>query len=205
MENKSIYEKLQQIRVDLQKKDLKKSGYNSYKDFNYYELGDFLPSINELLLANKIVSIFTLQKESAKLELLDYENGDHIEFNMPYEKPDIKGADSIQNLGGSVTYLKRYLFVTAFDLCENDEKDANRGKPKKETQTTLSTPKKETTAKGKGNVKQAVEFFKSVKSLKELESGIRLLSKKEWTPEEKELLEKTISEVKEAFNNADND
>ena len=37
-----VYSKLQKARVLLQEQPLKKSGFNSYAGFKYFELGDFL-------------------------------------------------------------------------------------------------------------------------------------------------------------------
>ena len=50
MKEKNIYEKLQECRVELQKMNLKKTGENKFAGFKYYELADFLPTVNELFL-----------------------------------------------------------------------------------------------------------------------------------------------------------
>lgn len=44
----NIYAKLQNARVELQKRKIKKTGYNKYAGFRYYELSDFLPNVNEI-------------------------------------------------------------------------------------------------------------------------------------------------------------
>ena len=40
----SVYRKLQEARIELQSKPLKKSGKNKFAGFEYFELGDFLPT-----------------------------------------------------------------------------------------------------------------------------------------------------------------
>ena len=37
-----VYEKLQKARIKLQNTALKKSGYNRFAEYKYFELGDFL-------------------------------------------------------------------------------------------------------------------------------------------------------------------
>ena len=44
----NLYSKLQKVRVELQSSNLKKSGKNTYSKYEYFELGDFLPKVNEL-------------------------------------------------------------------------------------------------------------------------------------------------------------
>jgi hypothetical protein len=125
-----LLEKLQTIRVELQGKKLKKSGKNKFANFDYYQLEDIVPSINELCLKYKTATMFNVENEQVSLTITDVENGESVKFVMPFEKPEIKGANSVQNLGGSVTYLRRYLFITAFEITEGDEFDATIGKSK---------------------------------------------------------------------------
>ena len=48
MNKTNVYGKLSKIRLELQNRQLKKSGQNKFAGFKYYELGDILPTINEL-------------------------------------------------------------------------------------------------------------------------------------------------------------
>ena len=54
----NIYEKIAKIRVDLYNADLKKSGYNSFGKWHYFELGDFLPFINKACMDLKLLTEF---------------------------------------------------------------------------------------------------------------------------------------------------
>ena len=42
----NVYQKLQKVRVDVQKLNIKKSGKNAYANFSYFELKDFIPPVN---------------------------------------------------------------------------------------------------------------------------------------------------------------
>lgn len=126
MEKMNIYQKLQAMRVELQKKGLAKSGHNDHKNYNYFELADFLPAINELQASFNTFTHFVINKETALLKVIDCESlGDVIEFSMPVAELSIAGANSIQNIGGLTTYCRRYLYMIAFEIAENDEFDPN--------------------------------------------------------------------------------
>jgi len=133
----SIHEKLQSMRCELQSKNLKKSGKNEYAGYSYFELSDFLPTINELLLANKMSSMITFDKDTAKLAFYDWENNQSVEFSCPMSEASLKGCHAVQNLGATMTYIRRYLYINALEIVENDLLDAShnpgngaeRGKP----------------------------------------------------------------------------
>lgn len=158
MEDKlNLYQKLQKCRVELQKSELKKSGHNKYADFKYYELSDFLPKVNELFDKYKLFSQFTLSREIATLEIFDsekklsttdsgFEIYDSVIFTNPVADLEMKGSNAIQNLGAINTYLKRYLYLNALEIIENDSFDAVSGKPAKKS---VTRPKKEMPNKDK--------------------------------------------------------
>lgn len=122
----NIFQKLQAMRVELQKRGLTKSGYNDHKKYAYFELADFLPAINEIQEKHNTISIFGISKEEAKLEIINCDDmNQSIEFKMPIAELSIAGANSIQNIGGLTTYTRRYLYMIAFEIAENDEFDRN--------------------------------------------------------------------------------
>lgn len=120
----NVYKALQIIRVALQEKDIKKSGHNDYGKYDYFELSDFLPEINKLALENNIVCIYEITDKDAILHIADIENYEnHIDFRIPIAELSLKGANAIQNVGGITTYTRRYLYMIAFEIAENDEFD----------------------------------------------------------------------------------
>ena len=117
----NIYQKLQKCRVELQEMNLKKSGENKFAKYKYYELGDFLPSINILFNTHNLFSNITFTNELANLEIVNSEKPDEIiEFCSPMRDLDLKGANAIQALGGIQTYQRRYLYMNALEIVEND-------------------------------------------------------------------------------------
>lgn len=117
----NIYQKLQKSRVELQAKNLKKSGKNSYSNYEYFELGDFLPGVNEVCNNNGLATIFHFEKEIAILTIIDVDNPESIiKFETPIEMAAIKGSSTIQQIGGTQTYARRYLYMMAFEIAETD-------------------------------------------------------------------------------------
>ena len=65
----NLFQKLQEARVRLQDLNVKKSGQNSFAKYSYYELGDILPAINNIIgggvISNLIQSMVAIKKEAA--------------------------------------------------------------------------------------------------------------------------------------------
>lgn len=137
---KTLLKKLQECRVELQNKNLKKSGRNDFAKFNYYELADFLPAINILFNEKGLFSAFSIKEEQATLQIIDIETGEEITFESPIADANVKGTTPIQSLGAIHTYMKRYLYLNALEIVENDMLDGQVGKmevePKEEKKLT---------------------------------------------------------------------
>jgi hypothetical protein len=132
LDNMNLYEKLRQARVELQNSNLKKSGKNTFSNYTYYELGDFLPTINNICLEKKIFPHVSFFGDGAILTILNIEKPDEIvEFNSPHADAQLKGCHPIQNLGAVETYQRRYLYMAAFEIVEHDALDATTAEPAK--------------------------------------------------------------------------
>lgn len=138
MENKenkkvNIYEKLQKCRYELSKKKLTKSGHNKFSNYKYFELGDFLPAVNELFYQNGLSSEFNLYDKVAILKIIDVDdNKQEIIYKIPVADAPIKGSTPIQALGGQITYLRRYLYINALEIAESDIIDGQENTMSKE-------------------------------------------------------------------------
>lgn len=140
----SVLQKLQQARVMLQNKNLKKTGFNPFQKFNYFELGDFLPQINEIFNELKLYSHFNLYQDKAKLVIICTETNEQVQFTTPIQQ--VKENAKMQDIGAIHTYSKRYLYYNALEIIENDLidcKDNSTQAPKqqanKNTKTTQPT------------------------------------------------------------------
>ena len=128
----NIYEKLQAARVELQNKKLKKSGKNKFAGFDYFELSDFLPAINEIFYKQKLFSRFLINDKQATLQIINAEDiKEEVIFSMPTAELELKGCNKLQALGGLNTYLRRYLYLNTLEIVEADLFDAEAGKDNK--------------------------------------------------------------------------
>lgn len=132
----NIYSKMQKARCEFQEKPLKKSGHNKFAGYHYFELGDFLPTINSLLEKYNLCSNISFDNEMATLTIVNAENTDEkLVFTSPMSSASLKGCHDVQNLGAVQTYLRRYLWVNAFEIVESDGLDATTGKDDKTSKT----------------------------------------------------------------------
>jgi hypothetical protein len=127
----NVYSKLNQARTELQRRELKKSGRNKFAGYNYFELGDFLPTVQEIFAQIGLCGVVSYGADEASLSIFDCANPiDVIRIFSPMSSAALKGAHDIQNLGAVQTYLRRYLWVTAMEIVEHDELDATLGAAK---------------------------------------------------------------------------
>lgn len=120
----SIFEKLNQARLEFQNMGVKKSGKNSYAGYTYYELSDIIPAINKLADKLKFCCVINFTNDLAKLDFCDLEKDERITFTSPMSSASLKGAMEVQNTGAVITYLKRYLYLNCFEIVEDDTLDA---------------------------------------------------------------------------------
>lgn len=129
MEKKNIYQKLMNVRTNFHKLELKKSGHNKFANFKYFELGDFLVPATKLLNEEGLCPIVNFDNEVAKMVLVNTDNpSETIEFTSPMRDLELKGANSMQSLGGVETYQTRYLYIQLLNIVESDSFDAVSGK-----------------------------------------------------------------------------
>ena len=129
---KSLTADLQEVRAKISEMEIKKSGYNGYGKFNYFELKDFLPQATKLFSEKGICPIFQIAIGSNGVEyaILTLNRGpETIEFKVPTAESN-NSSNPIQNLGSKITYLRRYLYMICLDLVENDLVDAVSGSEK---------------------------------------------------------------------------
>ena len=124
----SVYSKLMAARIALQGKELKKSGLNKFAGYNYFELGDFLPSIQEIFAGLKLCGVVSYTADIASLKIIDTEDGSEVVVTSPMGSAALKGCHEVQNIGAVETYQRRYLWVTAMEIVEHDVLDAVQGK-----------------------------------------------------------------------------
>ena len=120
-----VHKKLMQARIMLQNAPLKKSGHNKFAGYSYFELGDFIPTINQIFNEVGLCGVVSYDTEIASLTITDTDDGTNIIITSPMADANLKGCHPIQNLGAVETYTRRYLWVTAMEIVEHDALDSS--------------------------------------------------------------------------------
>lgn len=133
----NIYEKIMNARVALKAAGMKQSGNNTYAGYTYFDLTDMLPKITAIEAEYKMLSVVRFGEELATLTVYNTEAPEeHIEFSSPMSTANLKGCHEVQNLGAVETYIRRYLYLVAYEIVECEVLDKVQGKP-----GTLGEPK----------------------------------------------------------------
>ena len=120
----NVYKKLQEVKAELKTLTIKESGENKFAGFRYMELRDFLPHIVDLCHKHGLCTVISFS-DIATLTVINSDKPDEqIIFTSPMSTAELKGCHAIQNLGAVETYLRRYLYVAAFDIVEHDALDS---------------------------------------------------------------------------------
>ena len=131
-----VHKKLMQARMMLQNAPLKKSGHNKFAGYSYFELGDFIPTINQIFNEVGLCGVVSYDSEIASLTITDTDDGTSLVITSPMAEANLKGCHPIQNLGAVETYTRRYLWVTAMEIVEHDALDSSA--PIKEEQIIIT-------------------------------------------------------------------
>lgn len=195
-ENKqpNLYQKIQSIKDELMQMNLKKTWENEYAHFKYYELGDILPAIVDLCLKYKLFTHITFKNEEATLTIVNIDNPEEsVEYLSPMRDLELKWCNQIQALWGVETYQRRYLYMNAFDIVEQDMFDATSWKEnkwsnawavQKETSNADTSASDEKPRFNKENLDKFTTIAKQYKNadeaLKEIRSYYKVSKDNEW-------------------------
>jgi hypothetical protein len=123
----SVFIKLNQARIRLQNTELTKSGHNKFAGYKYFELGDFLPTVQQIFFDLGLCGIVSYGVDIASLTIVDVEDNSSIVITSPMGSAALKGCHEVQNIGAVETYQRRYLWVTAMEIVEHDALDSSEG------------------------------------------------------------------------------
>lgn len=132
----NIYKKIQAVKKRLLEANVKKTGVNKFSNYTYYELADFLPTLIKLCDEEGLFTGVRFDDEFAYLDIVNIEKPEEkVTYTSPMRALELKGANAVQALGGVETYSRRYLYMAAFDIVENDMFDSTVEEPKKDLVT----------------------------------------------------------------------
>jgi hypothetical protein len=133
-EKLTVHAKMALIKKELSAIKIPKSGFNRHTNVSYHELSDFLNLIsvlNEKHGVNEFCEISEKEQECRITIVNTEDSSDYYTIRTPYKNAQMLGkggspsnVDEIQRAGATVTYNRRYLYVTAYSINENCIVDA---------------------------------------------------------------------------------
>jgi len=155
-----IYSKLAKARRMLQESGLKKTGKGH--NFIYFELADFLPTVNRIFDELKIASFTKITLENCSLTIVDGEDDSTITFEIPhagFKSDEKRNLQDVQNRGAEITYLTRYLWVQALNIVEPDTIDRDKDAKQEETPVqTTSQPVQQSTQQTQASTQKTTTY-----------------------------------------------
>lgn len=132
----NVYQKLMAARAKFLESDVQKTGKNMHLSFKYFELEDIVPNAIRIFSEVGLIPVVNFTADTATMTIINTDNPEEvIPFVAPFNQiaPIVSNAgkqatNEMQALGSSITYMRRYLYMIALDICESDSIDANLGK-----------------------------------------------------------------------------
>ena len=126
---KTIHAKLIEARKTFHSTEIKKTGYNSFSKYYYFELADFLLPAMDILAEHDLIAITSFETELATMTITDTKSGDSMMITSPMSTATLKACQPVQSMGACQTFVRRYLYTTLFEIVEHDVIEEQTGKP----------------------------------------------------------------------------
>jgi len=139
--------KIQKVIDKIKESDVKKLGRNDFSGYDYFTPEQIDGIVSAECKTEKLFYKFDLARNefgiSGSLKIYDLEDlkAEPIVFEMASDVPAITATNAAQQLGGSMTYTKRYLLQNAFNINDNnlDPDSTNQTKKREEIKITWLT------------------------------------------------------------------
>jgi len=175
-----ILKKMNEAVEIIKSQNLKKKGKNTFSKYDYYTP----EQVSELVIGAchkvKLFPKFDLKRNElgivGVLSIYDIESDEApVVFEMASDIPNIKATNVSQQLGGAMTYTKRYLFMNAFDIADNNL----------DFDTTENTKKSQEQKMGideavKTSITNAINQCKTIADVKKMWNGNAELKKEQF-------------------------
>lgn len=146
--NANVYQKLIEAREKFLTSEINQSGKNMQLSFKYFELTDIVPTITHIFKDLGLLAVVRFTDTVATLTIVNTDNPEEtIDFPAPFNQiqPIVSNAgkqvtNDMQALGSSITYMRRYLYLIAMDICVNDEIEPSIDRNTNNQSATTSAP-----------------------------------------------------------------
>lgn len=127
----NVYQKLAEARYRLKAAGLKQSGRNKGVGYTYFDLQDILPQTTQIERELGLLSAVSFTETEGTLTVTNTENPEEsIMFSSPIRDAELRGCHPVQNLGAIETYVRRYLYLLAYEIVETEALDLTQGNDK---------------------------------------------------------------------------
>lgn len=119
-----VLKKIDDAIVMIKDSNLEKKGRNTFSGYSYYTPEQVSALAMGASHNVKILPKFDLirdefGKEMGQLTVYDLESEESVVYTMASAIPEIKATNVAQQLGGAMTYTKRYMLMNVFDITDN--------------------------------------------------------------------------------------
>ena len=130
-DKKTIYAKLVDARKAFYELDVKKTGYNEYSNYYYFELSDILVPSCSVLADNDMMAIISFETELATMTVRDFVTGESFVITSPMSTATLKACQPVQSMGACQSFVRRYLYIALMEITESDKDilESASGKP----------------------------------------------------------------------------
>lgn len=123
---KNLRQKLQEARILLKDEKLTKSGSNTFLKTKYYTLGDIQTAVTKVCDKVGICPVITFTLDMATMTIYDFDSDETLTFTSPMVQLSNDPKKSlIQELGGLETYERRFLYLTIFEITEEEQEETD--------------------------------------------------------------------------------
>ena len=131
--------KIQNVIDSINSTNYKKEGRNDFSGYDYFTPGQIDSIVSSECSKVKLFYKFDLIRNDlgieGKLSVYDLDNdkSEPIVYEMASDIPSIKATNIAQQLGGAMTYTKRYLLMNTFGITDNNlDPDSTQNTKKRE-------------------------------------------------------------------------
>lgn len=193
-EDMNVYQKLILARELFLSENVQKTGKNMHLSFKYFELDDIVPVATKIFSRIGLLPMVNFIDGNAVMSIANTDKPEEVvSFTAPFDKIEPiankegkMATNSMQALGSSITYMRRYLYMMVLDICESDSIDANIGSGTDNT-TSPSKPTAPATPVQRGEIKESLTGVKEQASelqIKSLKAVLKKLKDADPTKEE---------------------
>lgn len=197
----NVLQKLAKARLEFLQGGTNKSGKNTHLEFKYFELQDIVPKVTEIFEKIGLLQVTNIDTKELIATMTVYNTedmNDNINFTIPFvvqepiynNKDGKKVSNDCQQMGASITYSRRYLYMVAMDIVESDiiEPNLKSEEETSEEPTESLLPKKKAIKKQKPKTEEEkAEIVEKLTDEEEKADGLQIKALKSLCKELKEL------------------